>query len=111
MDGDLISRKALLDQFSDLKAKAETLRDQLYLDGVMAVIDVQPKMNAEPVIHAYWIQHENAGPMKSECSACRTTFNIRIEYDGITLCRCPKCGVRMDADAPERGEGSGNAAR
>lgn len=47
MNNDLISRSELLKQFENLKEKSETLRDVIYLDGVMAVIENVPTANTE----------------------------------------------------------------
>lgn len=35
---DYINRQALLDRFEQLKNAAETLRDKIFLDGVLAII-------------------------------------------------------------------------
>lgn len=43
---DYIERKAAVSRFEELKEQADTLRDKLYLDGVLAVIDALP--TAEP---------------------------------------------------------------
>lgn len=45
----LIDADELLNVFSDLKEKSETLRDMIYLDAVMAVIDNAPTIHAVPV--------------------------------------------------------------
>ena len=73
---------------------------ELKVYQVIRLLEEAPTVAAEPVRHAYWIQH-NAGPLKSECSACRTTFNTRMEY-GFTTKYCPHCGARMDLDATEK---------
>lgn len=62
-------------------------------------INTIPAAHVAEVVHGYWIQHD-AGPLKSECSACRSTFNIRIEYDEFTTKLCPHCGAKMDGGEP-----------
>ena len=47
MNNDLISRSKLLKLFENLKKKSETLRDMIYLDGVMAVIENVPTADTE----------------------------------------------------------------
>lgn len=112
MENDLISRAALLeklDALSELFRKRGETEDKGFLAVQCGVTFAQsevedaPSIDAEPVVHARWIQH-NAGPLKSECSACCTTFNTHMEYDGLTTKHCPCCAAIMDADAPERAE-------
>ena len=43
---DYIERQVAVSRFEELKEQADTLRDKLYLDGVLAVIDTLP--TAEP---------------------------------------------------------------
>ena len=47
MNNDLISRSELLKQLENLKEKSETLRDAIYLDGVMAIIENAPTANCD----------------------------------------------------------------
>ena len=42
MNNDLISRSELLKQFEKLKKQSVNLRDVIYLEGVMAVIETAP---------------------------------------------------------------------
>lgn len=51
MPSDYISRSELLEKFTELKKTAQTLRDTVYLDGVMAVIDGVQSASVEPVVH------------------------------------------------------------
>lgn len=100
---DLIDRAALLEQFTDLKDKAETLRDKLYLDGVMAVIDTQATVKTEPVVHAYWKLSPLPGrPLRAVCSWCGAEGLFSYNMHDAVMYYCHKCGRRMDADAPER---------
>lgn len=55
-----------------------------------------PTVDAEPVVHARWIQHD-LRVIQSECSACRTSFNVRMEY-GLSTKYCPHCGAKMDGE-------------
>lgn len=58
-----------------------------------------PTVDAEPVVNAEWILHQEIGfgEADKECSACGTMSLISSH-------RCHRCGARMDA--PERvGEG------
>jgi hypothetical protein len=50
MNQRLIDANALEAHFTDLKDKSDSIRDKLYLDGVMAVIDVAPTIDAVQVV-------------------------------------------------------------
>lgn len=74
---------------------------------VRMAIDAAPSVAAEPVVHARWIEYPDDDIVVggwSECSKCG------FESWGIPPAAkyCQDCGARMDADAPERGEGIGS---
>ena len=60
-------------------------------------IDNAPTIEAEPVRHGWWIEHEWAeeenGLLISnfECSACHGWVRNESDY-------CPNCGARMDGE-------------
>lgn len=43
-------RKTLIEKFEDLKKKAPTFRDAIYLDGVLAVIETHNLNKEEPPV-------------------------------------------------------------
>lgn len=45
--GDYIERQAAVSRFEQLKEQADTLRDKMYFDGVLAVIDALPTTEPE----------------------------------------------------------------
>lgn len=49
-------------------------------------------VEAEPVVHAHWIEHDDELGLSVECSACH------IETCGESP-RCPVCGAHMDEEA------------
>jgi rubrerythrin len=79
---ELIERKELLKTFEHLSEEAKTVRDKLYLDGVMAVIDNAPTIDAAPVVHGEWRGYV--------CSICGGTSECGSEPF------CPNCGAKMD---------------
>lgn len=86
-----IKREAAIDRFQGLKDKCESLRDAIYLDGVIAVLDTLPAADVAEVRHGRWIFEPGKIPYCSECK----------EYSddgdkGATF--CPWCGVRMDKE-------------
>lgn len=86
MNNDLISRSELLTQFESLKEKSETLRDVIYLDGVMAVIENVPTADTEG--RGEWIPDDYAYYHCSECGYEQDEREYVSPY-------CPKCGAKM----------------
>ena len=83
---DTISRAALLDKFTDLKSKAPTLQDCIYLDGVMAVIDAAPSVPPQ-VVHGHIL--DNGNPICGPCSVCGKSANRKAHF-------CSECGAILD---------------
>ena len=89
MSGDLISRNALLSKMfpygmpdnGNYGINARAVRDAVV--GAKAV-------EAEPVVHAYWIC--DCEPYHI-CSNCRHKFSL---FDRVP--RCPNCGAHMDEE-------------
>lgn len=86
MNNDLISRSELLQQFENLKKKSETLRDVIYLEGVMAVIETAPTADTER--RGEWIPDDYAYYHCSECGYEQDERECVSPY-------CPKCGAKM----------------
>lgn len=89
--GDYISREAAVNRFEQLKEQADTLRDKMYLDGVLAVIDTLPSFDVRPVVHGKWISTQY--PIMPECEDCsvcgyRTVYGHKFNF-------CPQCGADM----------------
>ena len=55
------------------------------------IIDAEPIIEAEPVRHGRWIDHEyKEFPIgRYECSVCGAKHDMEWDY-------CPNCGARMD---------------
>lgn len=87
---DYINRQALLDRFEQLRNAAETLRDKIFLDGVLAIISCFRASDVQPVVRGRWIDNSKVpDSILSECSQCgyscgAYTFNF-----------CPNCGADM----------------
>jgi NADH pyrophosphatase NudC (nudix superfamily) len=64
---------------------------------LLRLIDQQPTIDAEPVVHARWMQDDTLKDLYF-CSKCLTRDHRKPKHKF-----CPDCGARMDADAPERG--------
>ena len=64
---------------------------------VLYSIDEQPTVDAEPVRHGYWIEHEYAEEENDHlvsnyaCSACHSWERYVSNY-------CPNCGAKMDEE-------------
>lgn len=82
--GDLISRSALVKEINE---KSKSYLNEWDTMGVLIVIDRQPTVEAEPVVHGKWngVEHD----MFFECSICGyLTDYMLTNY-------CPKCGAKM----------------
>lgn len=95
MMGDYISREAAVNRFEQLKEQADTLRDKMYLDGVLAVIDTLPSSDVRPVVRGRWIRMPSEiGTIDVEqCSICGCEMNERNQFWNAKF--CPQCGADM----------------
>lgn len=93
-----IKRQVAVSRFEQLKEQADTLRDKLYLDGVLAVIDTLPAANVREDVHARWEPEENIFDDSTwYCSACHEPWTLIYgtpEENGMHF--CPNCGAKME---------------
>ena len=77
---------------------AEKLRDDIFNDSdynndtinhFLDVVDEQPEVDAEPVVHGHWI--ENPCLYGAFCSRCGENYGIPFNF-------CPNCGAKMDEE-------------
>lgn len=100
MNGDLISREALMDRFKE----AYCHKNQCNPIGVWdlceechaynayrLIVSAEPAADAEPVRHARWIAQDDTFT-RFMCSDCKAK-----NYDGSDN-YCPNCGAKMDGD-------------
>jgi hypothetical protein len=78
MNNDLISRSKLLKLFENLKKKSVNLRDVIYLEGVMAVIETAPTANTE-----------RSRKNKAPCDLCM--YDPPSSFGGKPCSMCPAC--------------------
>ena len=86
-----IKREDIVAKFQKLKDKCKSLKNAIYLDGVIAVLDSIPAADVAEVRHGRWID--------GVCSECG--FDA-MYYKGVpaqvyTDYR-PNCGARMDKE-------------
>lgn len=72
----------------------------------MAMLEAEPKIEAEPVRHGKWIPVDGESPCDEwDCSACRErmTFMYEMDEDDMkeNFPRCPKCAAKMDGKEGE----------
>jgi len=93
---ELIDRQALLDKFATLKESAPTLKDVIYLDGVMAVIDSAPPIDAVQVVRCGECQYFNTDEcaMVGTCDGCDCQVDLAFNSTGY----CAK-GKRRESEA------------
>ena len=59
----------------------------------LTAVDMQPTIDAAPVVHGYWIEvfgRKYGNSLGMQCSECGRRVRNRGEN------YCPKCGVKMD---------------
>lgn len=64
------------------------------VETVLEYAEYLPRVEAESVVHAHWIEHNDELGLSVECSACH------IETCGKSP-RCPVCGAHMDEEVTE----------
>lgn len=81
MMGNYIERQAAVSRFEELKEQAETLRDKLYLDGVLAVIDALPTTEPEtmPIVQQLRAEVANLKDQLSHLEYWRLNRKIVME--------------------------------
>lgn len=86
---DLISRAAIIREIERIRKSTKTLTGIDFL----WMIETFPALDAAPVVHARWIQHEPDlhGTKPLECGACHYLFARLYPRDF-----CSHCGARMD---------------
>ena len=92
-----IKKEVVIDKFEKLQKRAETMRDKIYLDGVLAVIENIPTAEVQEVKHGEWKEIKCGDEIFDyyfKCSNCGNTtppkaFPVAPDY-------CPHCGAKMD---------------
>lgn len=65
--------------------------------GIHSVIDLEPTVDAEPVIHGKWIYGNDFHWYTASCSACGYQRRTDIKATGWNQWKyCPNCGAKMD---------------
>ena len=97
MDGDLISRKAMLEELDERDKLVRKLtanvddEDEIIvtLSAVRKFVNNRPAVDAEPVRHGRW-EHG------LQCPFCNQIDTTKPNY-------CPNCGAKMDGEAKDDG--------
>lgn len=95
-----IGKAVALKRFEEIKSSGVSLKDAVYLDGVMAVIDSLPSVDVEPVVHGAWVKEpvEFWSVPDYKCSICGC-YAIEDSKGKQSLSNyCPNCGAKMDME-------------
>lgn len=87
---DYIERQAAVSRFEQLKEQADTLRDKLYLDGVLAVIDALPAANVREDVQGEWEPGNPVCPVCGENKFKGLDADIWADWQPPF---CPNCGA------------------
>ena len=95
-----IDREAALKRFEEIKQSGISLKDAIYIDGVMAVIETLLAADVEPVRHGRWIgkRLDNFKKYQVTCSECGWIGieNYDSYVDPSDFNYCPNCGANME---------------
>lgn len=106
MNGDFISRPALLKEIKLQKSYAGEMRQQSYRTGFIVSLSMLegkiaeiPVVDAEPVRHGKWIDKlsDCYWPEDKICSECGAEYSFCKVQN-----YCPNCGAKMDAKEEEK---------
>lgn len=99
---ELIDRKEIFFTYSK-KDKEEYGGD--FAGGVLFAldkIDEMPAIEAKPVVHAHWENHNNMVPRQcSNCNGFALSFDIGNYQKEIESDFCPHCGAQMVEEVEE----------
>ena len=87
-----IEREKVVSKFEAIKNRGVSLKDAIYLDGVMAVLDTIPAADVAEVVHGKW---EPGNPI---CPVCGESKFKDLDADVWADWQpkfCPNCGARM----------------
>lgn len=93
-----IDREAALKRFEEIKQSGISLKDAIYIDGVMAVIETLPAADVAPVRHGRWIDYSEPnedGNCQCYCSNC---YAGDVQRVGEKVPYCWKCGAQMGGE-------------
>ena len=93
---DYIERLDTLKELALLDTGEEEYTDNISRTRATIAIANIPAADVAPVVHAYWIRHDDADVVEGyyvpeyECSKCRAWKKDDSDF-------CPDCGAKMDA--------------
>lgn len=91
---DYIDREKALQRFEEIKKSSISLKDSVYLDGVMAILEALPAADVAPVVRGKW---EPGNPI---CPICGNNKFKGLDADVWADWMppfCPNCGARCSA--------------
>lgn len=100
----LIDAEALTAIFSERRENASSLRDRVYLDGVLAIIDSAPTIDAVEVRHAKWVNTSSPDEDNNVDCNCSNCGAGDKHAKGFHVPFCWKCGASMNAEKESEGK-------
>lgn len=92
---DLISRSALIEDLRRIDTECIFDDREDILEKALATVDIQPTIEAKPVVRGKWIVKEDEACFATwdYCSVCG--FSIGFAGSSLYANFCPNCGARM----------------
>ena len=86
-----ISKEKAIARFEEIKKSGVSLRDTLYLDGVITVLENIQTEDVSTIVHGKWIFNDDWWEFR--CTNCNGAIGNIKKYE-----YCPYCGARMDLE-------------
>ena len=90
-----IELKKALQRFEEIKKSRTLLKEAVYLDRVMTVLETIPAADVSPVVHGEWMRYSRT--LWHYCSAClEDALMSKSTGTEVLSSFCPHCGAMMD---------------
>lgn len=90
-----VANKSMTEVFPNWKELPQEVQDAVckHAQHLHMLLETQPTIEAEPVVHAYWERYNENGDWR--CSNCK---GYHFHNGGMIkkYKRCPNCGAHMD---------------
>lgn len=92
-----IELKKALQRFEEIKKSRTLLKEAVYLDRVMTVLETIPAADVAPVVHGEWMRYSRT--LWHYCSVClEDALMSKSTGTEVLSSFCPHCGAKMDLE-------------
>lgn len=92
-----IELKKALQRFEEIKKSRTLLKEAVYLDRVMTVLETIPAADVAPVVHGEWMRYSRT--LWHYCSVClEDALMSKSTGTEVLSSFCPHCGAKLDLE-------------